>query len=941
MQWWMVILIIGCIGMTGCTSLTESFTNNLIAEDRYRLILDGLQVTLIITLSSTLFGTILGGLVCWMRMSRQAWLHEAAKIYIELMHGTPVLVVLMLMYYVVMAPMDATGIVVAIVTFAICTSASISEMLRSSILGIDRGQTEAGLALGYSRRQTFVRIVLPQVVKAVLPIYQGEIVALLKETSIVGFIAVTDMTHASDLIRSRTFDAFFPLILTAVIYFIIAWLIGLLLSSLVKRQHMKAIAAAVMLTLAGTVCYVPTINSHISTPAEEVEGALNPAIPDVFKALSGKRVGVVIGSIQDIAVTDMAPDAKIMRLANIPDLLAALESGRVDVIGEENLSVTFNKEIAAKVDSVGAGMPPKPIGACFRLDNTQLKQDFDSFLAEIRRDGTYQQIYDRWKNADDPSTLSPLGEIGGGHQHGTGQKVRIAICPAMPPFCFISGGHPSGLEIDMQTEWANRHNLQLEYLEMDFAALIPAVQTGKADMAMGSISITEERQKQVLFSDGYIESHIMLLTRRGEAGILTNPTSDINHPTISHPTSDINYLWWIVAILIMIIIGVGAWLFVRSKGKRKTANSKSVDGKSDGPLISISGLKKSFGSFNVLRDINVDVHKGEVISVIGPSGTGKSTFLRCLNLLEQPTDGCILIDGQDILSPDADVPLLRRRMGMVFQSFNLFNGMSVLDNICMAPMQLLGKSREEAEKKARELLQTVGLAERADALPDQLSGGQKQRVAIARALAMEPEILLFDEPTSALDPTMVTEVLGVMTRLAREGMTMIVVTHEMRFARQVSSRVLFFADGVVYEDGTPTQLFEHPQRERTKQFIQQIHETTFCIESEQFDWYAMMAQMEQFCQQYNLSSQRTEGVLHVVDESLAILGSAGNTIQPGTRLTLSYTEQDDTLLLTITCPQAINQDLISAESDDLALIILRNFCRDISVDGNMIRMIVK
>ena len=915
-------------------SIIDSFYNNLIAEDRYRLILDGLQVTLIITFCAIVFGTILGGLVCWMRMSRRAWLQEASKVYIELMHGTPVLVLLMLMYYVVMAPMDAMGIVVAIVTFALCTSASISEMLRTSILGIDRGQTEAGLALGYTRRQTFFKIVLPQVVKAVLPIYQGEVVALLKETSIVGFVAVTDLTHASDLIRSRTFDAFFPIIVTAIIYFIMAWLIGLLLSSLVKRQHMKAILAAAMLTLAGIVCYVPTlltVNSHPSTANSQLS-AVNSSIPDVFKALSGKRVGVVIGSIQDIAVTDMAPDAKIVRLANTPDMLAALESGRVDVIGEENLSVTFNKEIAAKVDSVGAGMPPKPIGACFRLDNTQLKQDFDNFLAEIRRDGTYQQIYDRWKNADDPSTVERL------HQHGTGQKVRIAICPAMPPFCFISAGEPSGLEIDMQTEWANRRNWQLEYLEMDFAALIPAVQTGKVDMAMGSISITEERQKQVLFSDGYIESHIMLLTRKGEAGILTANQQTLPQPLPAREKS--GFLWWGVALLI-IIFGVGAWLIIRSIGKRKSENGKSVNNKAEGPLISISGLKKSFGNFNVLRDINVDVHKGEVISVIGPSGTGKSTFLRCLNLLEQPTDGSILIDGQDILSPDADVPMLRRRMGMVFQSFNLFNGMSVLDNICMAPMQLLGKSREEAEQKARELLRTVGLAERADALPEQLSGGQKQRVAIARALAMEPEILLFDEPTSALDPTMVTEVLGVMTRLAREGMTMIVVTHEMRFARQVSSRVLFFADGVVYEDGTPAQLFEHPQRERTKQFIQQIHETTFRIESEQFDWYAMMAQMEHFCQQYNLSSQRTEGVLHVVDESLGILGSGGTAIQPGTLLTLSYTEQNDTLLLTITCPQEVNQDLISDESDDLALIILRNFCRDISIDGNIIRMIVK
>ena len=343
----------------------------------------------------------------------------------------------------------------------------------------------------------------------------------------------------------------------------------------------------------------------------------------------------------------------------------------------------------------------------------------------------------------------------------------------------------------------------------------------------------------------------------------------------------------------------------------------------------------------MLRDINIDVHKGEVISIIGPSGTGKSTFLRCLNLLETPTSGSILIDGQDILSQQADVPLLRRRMGMVFQSFNLFNGMSVLDNICLAPMQLLGKSREEAEKQAMELLQMVGLVERAGAMPDQLSGGQKQRVAIARALAMEPEILLFDEPTSALDPTMVSEVLGVMTRLARRGMTMIVVTHEMRFARQVSSRVLFFAEGIVYEDGTPDQLFEHPQRERTRQFIQQIHETVFNIESEHFDWFAMMSQMEQFCQQYNLSHQQITSVLHVVDESLTILNSNGRSIKPGTSLTLSYTEKDDTLQLIINSPEAINKDVFDADSDDLAITILRNFCRDISINGNTLCMILK
>ena len=907
-------------------SIIESFYNNLIAEDRYRMILDGLQVTLIITICAALLGTMLGGLVCWMRMNHRAWLRQIAKVYIDLMRGTPVLVLLMIMYYVVMAPVDATGIVVAIVTFAMNTAAYISEMLRTAIQGIDRGQTEAGLALGFTQRQTFFRIVMPQVIKSVLPVYQGEVISLLKGTSIVGYIAVADMTRASDLIRSRTFDAFFPLIVTAIIYFLMAWLIGMLLQSLVYRKRMKTIAAAVALALLGVAGLLSTNETDATNVSD------NSTVPPVFKALSGKKVAVIIGSIQDIAVTNMAPDANILRMTSETDLLAALENGKVDVAGSESLTLVFCKELTAKVDSVSSGLSPIPIGACFKLENTELQKDFNSFLTDIRRDGTYQKIYDRWQKSEDPAAMAIP------QQRGTGRILRVATYPAMPPLNFICSGKLSGMEPDLLTEWANRRNWQLEFLVMDFAAQIPAVQTGKADMAMGAISCTEERQKQVLFSDGYMDSHIVMITRKGEADILTNPLQPSS-------TADEEIQWaWIVAILI--VIGGCVWLFIRRKSSHPLASSPSWTSQAakpsaDSPIIRISGMKKSYGSFDVLRDMNLDVHKGEVISIIGPSGTGKSTFLRCLNLLEQPTSGSILIDGEDILKPDADVPLLRRRMGMVFQSFNLFNGMTVIDNLCLAPMLLLGKSREDAEKRALELLQMVGMAERAEALPDQLSGGQKQRIAIARALAMDPEILLFDEPTSALDPTMVNEVLGVMTRLARQGMTMLVVTHEMRFARQVSSRVLFFADGVVYEDGTPDQLFDNPQRERTKQFIQQIHETTFIIESEYFDWFAMMSQMEQFCQQYNLSRQRTTNVLHVIDESLAILGSGGRVISPNTVLTLAYTERDDSLQLSIKSQQAIGSDAFDTERDDLAVTILRNFCRDINVDGNNLRIDIK
>lgn len=905
--------------------IINSFTNNLIVEDRYRMILDGLQVTLIITFCAMLLGTLLGGVVCWMRMNRRPWLRRVASIYIDLMRGTPVLVLLMLMYYVVMAPLDATGMVVAIVTFAMNTSAYISEMLRTTIQGIERGQTEAGLALGFTRRKTFFKIVMPQVIKAVMPVYQGEVVSLLKGTSIVGYIAVADMTRASDLIRSRTFDAFFPLIVTAIIYFLVAWLIGLLLKSLMQRQHAKTLAAVAALLFLGVAGYVPTL---LSGDKDKIaaKAARPSSTHPVFKAMKDKRVGVIIGSIQDIAITNMAPDAHILRMTNTTDLLAALDAGKVDVAGSESLTLIFNKELAAKVDSVSSGLKPIPIGACFRPNNTLLQQDFNNFLADIQRDGTYQQIIDRWVNAEKPSAIAIP------RQHGTGRKVRIATFPATPPFNFISSGKPSGLEIDILTEWGNRRNWQLEFLVMDFASQIPAVQTGKVDMAMGGISITEERQKQVLFSNGYIDSHIVLITRKGEAGILTQAQST---PQVKGK----DYGLFGGAMVLLILIGGGTWFFLRHR--RQTAllsrHSATAKGQGDGisALISIAHLKKSFGTFNVLRDINLDIHKGEVISVIGPSGTGKSTFLRCLNLLEQPTSGSVLIAGQDILDPHADVPLLRRHMGMVFQSFNLFNGMSVLDNITFSPIQLLGKSREEAEQKASQLLEMVGLADRADAMPNQLSGGQKQRVAIARALAMEPEILLFDEPTSALDPTMVSEVLGVMTRLARQGMTMIVVTHEMRFARQVSSRVLFFAEGVVYEEGTPDQLFDHPQRELTKKFIKQIHETTFLIENEHFDWFAMVAQMEQFCQHYNLSRLQIDSVYHVIDESLTILGTA-----PGTQITLSYAEQDDTLQMTVNCPKPINRKEFYADEQHMALTILNNFIRDISIDGNALRMVI-
>lgn len=239
-------------------------------------------------------------------------------------------------------------------------------------------------------------------------------------------------------------------------------------------------------------------------------------------------------------------------------------------------------------------------------------------------------------------------------------------------------------------------------------------------------------------------------------------------------------------------------------------------------ILSIKDLHKSFGKNEVLKGIDLDVHKGEVIAIIGPSGSGKSTFLRTMNLLEVPTKGTIHFEGVDITDKSNDIFKLREKMGMVFQQFNLFLNMSVLDNITLSPIKTKGIDKASAQKKAYELLEKVGLRDKADANPQSLSGGQQQRIAIARGLAMDPDVLLFDEPTSALDPEMVGEVLGVMQDLAKSGMTMVIVTHEMGFAREVADRVIFMDGGHLIEEGTPEEVFEHTKEERTKDFLSKV-----------------------------------------------------------------------------------------------------------------------
>jgi polar amino acid transport system ATP-binding protein len=357
-------------------------------------------------------------------------------------------------------------------------------------------------------------------------------------------------------------------------------------------------------------------------------------------------------------------------------------------------------------------------------------------------------------------------------------------------------------------------------------------------------------------------------------------------------------------------------------------------------MIRVEHLSKKFGELNVLRDVNAEIKKGEVISIIGPSGTGKSTFLRCLNLLDTPSGGSIFIDETDILSPNADVPRLRRKMGMVFQNFNLFDHLSVLGNLTIGPIKLLGKDKKSAEIRGRELLKMVGLAEKENAFPDELSGGQKQRVAIARCLSMEPEIILFDEPTSALDPTMVSEVLSVIRRLAKEGMTMAIVTHEMKFANDVSSRIFYMDKGVVYEEGTPEEIFSAPKKERTRAFINRIRSANFHIANVNYDLYAMNAEIENFCEKHIISQHRRHNLLLLVEELLQLCFATDDYCEAiadegGIELRVAYSEKEDALEVMMTTTDLLDSIIGRNNPDDkLSLSIIKGITTGIDETTN-------
>ena len=291
-------------------------------------------------------------------------------------------------------------------------------------------------------------------------------------------------------------------------------------------------------------------------------------------------------------------------------------------------------------------------------------------------------------------------------------------------------------------------------------------------------------------------------------------------------------------------------------------------------MIKIEHLRKEYPNVTPLKDVTVEIRDGDVISVIGPSGTGKSTLLRCINQMEKPTSGKVWIDGTEITSPKCDINLIRRKMGMVFQSFNLFGHWTVIENIMLPPMDLLKKPKQEAYDEGMRLLHMVGLAEKAMNYPDELSGGQKQRIAIARALAMDPEVILLDEPTSALDPTMVGEVQAVIRELAKTGKTMLIVTHEMRFARAISNRVFYMDEGGIFEDGTPEQIFDHPQRENTRRFVRRLKVLELHIENRDYDFLGMMSQIQTYCTRNQIAPKLANRIQLVFEETMQLLAGA-------------------------------------------------------------------
>ncbi|HPH11600.1 MAG TPA: amino acid ABC transporter ATP-binding protein [Thermotogota bacterium] len=346
-------------------------------------------------------------------------------------------------------------------------------------------------------------------------------------------------------------------------------------------------------------------------------------------------------------------------------------------------------------------------------------------------------------------------------------------------------------------------------------------------------------------------------------------------------------------------------------------------------MISIRQLKKSFGNNVVLENVNVEINKGDVIGVIGPSGCGKSTLIRCINLLEAPDSGEIRIDGVNIAEKNAPIDSIRQKMGMVYQNFNLFSHKTVLENVIMAPIHLLRIPKKQAIEEAFSVLKMVGMSHRADFMPDQLSGGQKQRAAIARCLAMKPEIILFDEPTSALDPTMIDEVLAVIRKLVKTGITSVIVTHEMGFARNIANRIFFMEERGIYEEGTPDEIFDHPKREKTKIFIQKLKIFEYKLQIRQLDIYELAGKLSEYGQKYDIAKRQMNGLNLILEEILVFLSQNADH-KDMTSVIVSYQEANQQIQLEIRYGSPSMNVLEHPDFDEISRQLIQGLATEIS-----------
>ncbi len=357
-------------------------------------------------------------------------------------------------------------------------------------------------------------------------------------------------------------------------------------------------------------------------------------------------------------------------------------------------------------------------------------------------------------------------------------------------------------------------------------------------------------------------------------------------------------------------------------------------------MIRVNGLTKRFGDLTVFDNITTHIRKGECIALIGPSGTGKSVFSRTIALLEKPDNGTVFIDGEEITAKGVNINKVREKMGMVYQGFHLFSHLNVLDNITLAPVKVRKQEKKAAEAKAMELLALVGLTDKARSFPHELSGGQQQRIAIARCLAMEPGIMLFDEPTSALDPTMTGEVLSIIRKLTRMGLTMLIVTHEMKFARDVSDRVFYMDEGGIYEEGTPEEIFDHPRKEKTKAFIRKLRIFNHDILSKGFDMVAMNALIETFCGKYNLEQKQVNNIQLFLEELIVeVFTHCFTDTDPEMHIAIEYSDETNDLSICLTYRAAGFNPFAGSEADidHLGILLINKMAksRDYQFDSGI------